>query len=433
MPEQRPSMHIGVIVTLALRNLRRNLRRTFLTATALIIGGALLVLSFSLGDGTHEQWIDSGVRTGTGHVTVERPEFRLSRKIEDRLPSEIRAAVSAVLERPEIAGQVSMAFARLTVNGLASSAGGARPARILGVDPLAEAKLSPLDDQVVEGRYLAPDDRLAAYVGSGLMDSLDLRIGSRFVLTAQDAKKDIAGQLVRVVGVFRSGVPEVDQSVIHVPIATAGDWLGSGDDVTNIGVMVDDSAAVPRLVRDLEQALADPITRGDATVMGWREAMPALHAAVLIDDLGNYFINGILFVIIGFGIVNTVLMSVLHRHREFGVLQALGLTPRQTGGVVLVEGLVLTAASGVVGVGLGLFLTWFFFGDGLDYSQLAGGGLNEMTFSGVMIDPVIVPIFRMTRIVQALSFILLIGAVASIYPAIRAATINVTEAMKFER
>ena len=426
-------MHIGVIVTLALRNIRRNFRRTMLTASALIIGGALLVLSFSLGDGTHEQWIDSGVRTGTGHVTVERPEFRLSRKIEDRLPSATRETVRAVLERPEIAGQVSMVFARLTVSGLASSAAGARPAQILGVDPATEAALSPLDDQVVEGRYLEPDDRLAAYVGAGLVDSLDLRIGSRFVLTAQDVNKNIAGQLVRVVGVFRSGIPEVDQAVIHMPLATAGEWLGSGDDVTNIGVMVDDSAAVPQLVRGLTQALAEPITKGEAAVMSWREAMPALHAAVLIDNLGNYFINGILFVIIGFGIVNTVLMSVLHRHREFGVLQALGLTPRQTGAVVLVEGLVLTAVSGIVGVGLGLLLTWFFFGDGLDYTELAGGGFNEMTFSGVMIDPVIVPMFRISRLAQALGFILFIGAVASIYPAIRAATIEVTEAMKFER
>ena len=82
----RPSMHLGVIVMLALRNLRRNLRRTILTATAFIIGGALLTFAQTFGDGTHEQWIDSGVRTGSGHVTVEVPGFRVSRKIEDRLP-----------------------------------------------------------------------------------------------------------------------------------------------------------------------------------------------------------------------------------------------------------------------------------------------------------------------------------------------------------
>ena len=149
-----------------------------------------------------------------------------------------------------------------------------------------------------------------------------------------------------------------------------------------------------------------------------------------IDDFGNYVVFGILFVIIGFGIVNTVLMSVLHRHREFGVLQALGLTPRQTGTVVLVEGLVMTAVSGLVGVGLGLLGTWYFFGNGLDFTNLMG---EEMTFSGVVIDPVIVPLFRVTRVVQVLLFILSIGVISSIYPAIRAASIDVPTAMKFER
>ena len=134
--------------------------------------------------------------------------------------------------------------------------------------------------------------------------------------------------------------------------------------------------------------------------------------------------------IIAFGIVNTVLMSVLHRHREFGVLQALGLTPRETGAIVLVEGLSLTAISGCLGVGLGLLTTWYFFGDGIDLSALAP---DNMEFSGVIIDPYVYPLFRGVRLAQVFAFILFIGAVASIYPAIRAATINTVEAMKFDR
>ena len=426
-------MHVGVIFTLALRNIRRNVRRTILTATALIIGGAMLIFSLLFGDGTHEQWIDSGVRMGSGHVTIERPEFRLSRKIEDRLPASARPVVMAALESPDIAEQITTVFTRLTVNGLASSAAGARPAQILGVEPVTEAALSPLDDQVVEGRYLEPDDRLAAYVGAGLVESLDLRLGSRLVLTAQDAKKDIAGQLVRVVGVFRSGVPEMDQSLIHIPLATAGEWLGVGHDVTNIGVLVDDSTAVPRLVRHLRQALADPIARGETTVMGWREAMPALRDAVLIDEWGGYLVFVILFVIIGFSIVNTVLMSVLHRHREFGVLQALGLDAasdgcRRAGRGVGPDDRERHRRRGARGLPHVVLY-------GQRFRSVADQRCDttSMTFSGVAIDPVIYPMFRMARVVQSLGFIVFLGALASVYPAIRAATIDVAEAMKFER
>ena len=280
------------------------------------------------------------------------------------------------------------------------------------------------------GRYLELDDRLAAYVGVGLVESLDLRLGSRLVVQAQDTEREIAAQLLRVVGIFRTGVPEIDQAVIHVPLSTAGEWLGSGDDVTNVGLVVDDSAVVNRVAGRLEEVLATPRESGEVRVMGWRESNPALNAAVTIDDFGNYLVYAILFTIIAFGIVNTVLMSVLHRHREFGVLQALGLTPRQTGTIVFVEGLTLTTISGLAGVALGAWLTWYFFGDGLDFSVLMD---EEMTFSGVVIDPIIIPLFRLSRMVQALLFLLFIGSVASIYPAVRAATIDVTEAMKFER
>ena len=424
------SLQVRTILVLAMRNLRRQLRRTMLTAAVMVIGGALLIFSFALSDGTHEQWIDSGIRTSTGHITIEQPDFRRSRKLDDRLRTDVRGKAEQALAAPEIAAHVVAVSSRLSVSALASSAQGARPVQVQAVDPVAEARFSTLDDQLVEGRYLEPDDRLAAYIGVGLASSLDLRLGSRLVVQAQDADKEIAAQLLRVVGIFRNGVPEVDQSVVHIPLQTAGEWLGSEQDVTNVGVVLRDSAAVAPVSEHLKQALVDPIARGDARVMGWREANPALAAAIAIDSFGNYLVFGILFIIIAFGIVNTVLMSVLHRHREFGVLQALGLTPGQTGTIVLVEGLTLTAVSGFVGVTLGYLATWYFFGDGLDMAALMG---EDMTFSGVVIDPIMVPQFYPVRVVQILAFILAIGAVASVYPALRAARIDIAESMKFER
>jgi ABC-type lipoprotein release transport system permease subunit len=367
---------------------------------------------------------------GSGHLTLQAPEFQASLSIEDRLPSRARAEAEAVLRAPEMASLLVAVSPQLSVNGLASSPSGARPVRIQGVDPEAEAEFTILDEKRVEGRYLEPPDRLAAYVGSVLAESLDLRLGSRLVLTAQDASGEISGQLVRVVGVFRTGVPEIDASLLHVPLTTAGSWLGTGDDVTQIAVLVARSADVEPLAAALSRRLAGSVEVGELAVMSWREVMPELDAAVKIDDFGNYLMQGILFTIIALGIVNTILMSVLHRNREFGVLQALGLTPGETAGLVLFEGVVITALSGIAGIALGLFITWYFWGDGLDFSSLYD---EEWTFSGVVIDPVIVPLFRVARVVQATVFILLVGALASIYPAFRAMRIDVTEAMKFER
>ena len=423
-------MHIRVIIRLALRNLRRQLRRAVLTAASMVVGGGLLIFSYALGDGSHESWIDAGVRTGSGHVTVEGPEFRLTKRIEDRLPTNVRGEVEQLLASPEMASQVVAVSARLTISGLASSPAGARPVQIMGVQPIDEASFSSFDEQLVEGRYLEDGDDLAAYVGVGLMDSLDLRLGSRLVVQAQDAEQEIAAQLLRVVGVFRSGVPQVDQSVIQIPLHIGSEWLGVGGDVTNVGVVVTDSDTVAGVAARLDNELADFVSRGDAYVMDWRESTPALASAVAIDEFGNHLVWGVLFIIIAFGIMNTVLMSTLHRYREFGVLQALGLTPGQTGAIVLAEGMTLTAVSGFLGVGLGLWLTWYFFGDGLDVSGLIP---EDMEFSGVIIDPVIVPLFRVARLAQVFVFILAIGALASVYPAVRAARIDMAEAMKFER
>ena len=144
--------HLVVLVLLAFRNLRRYMRRTLLTACAMIIGGMLLMFSLSIGDGTHEQWIESGVRMGTGHITIEAPEYRRRRRIEDRLPAAVRAEVQSALAAPVVAELVVASSPRLLIDGLASSPAGARPAQVVAVDPVAEAAFNGVDDQPIEGR-----------------------------------------------------------------------------------------------------------------------------------------------------------------------------------------------------------------------------------------------------------------------------------------
>ena len=239
----------------------------------------------------------------------------------------------------------------------------------------------------MEGRYLEADDRLAAYVGTGLAERLGLKLGSRFVLTAQSTDGEIEGQLVRVVGVFRSGLPEVDEGLVHIPITTARAWLGAEGAATTVGAILPGSRVVP----DAIQALEEGLDGGGIRVVSWTEAYPQLNSAVRIDDYGDFVFHGILFAIIALAVLNTILMSVLYRRREFGVLQALGLTPRETGVVIFLEGVLLTALAGVVGMIAGFALTWIFFRDGLDFSFLMD---NDFTFSGIVMDPVIVPEFR---------------------------------------
>ena len=389
------------------------------------LGLALLMFTRSLADGGHEDWINAGVRMGAGHVLFQAPGFRESRSLDDRLSgSQAGAAIKALagLEGPLAPLATTV---RLSTNGLASSASSALPVMIDGVDPETEVGFSHAAQRLTEGRYLEPGDRLSAYVGQGLAERLGLSLGSRFVLTAQATDGEIQGQLARVVGVFRTGLPEVDEGLVHIPISTARSWLGAGDDATTVGAILPASGVVPEVV----QAVRSDIGTDDIQVLGWREAYPELDAALRIDDYGDYVFLAILFAIVALAVLNTVLMAVLHRKREFGVLQALGLTPAETGLVVFTEGLLLTALAGVVGMIAGASLTWIFFRNGLDFSALVS---EEMTFGGIVIDPVIVPDFRLVQVLQSFFSIAVVGITASIYPAYHATKIDVGEALKFE-
>ena len=420
-------MKTPALFKLAARSVGRNVRRSSLTAAAMALGLALLIFSRALAEGGHEQWIDSAVRLGTGHVAIQAPEYLETGRIRYRLEADAVARVLDALHAPGIASEVVSWAPRLSVNGLASSSASALPVRIEGVDPERERDFSLLLDQHVEGSYLEADDRLRAYIGVELARRLDLDLGDRFVLTGQTASGDVEGQLVRVSGLFRTGIQEMDESIVHIPLETARRWLGAPGAVTTIAVLLGSSRETDAMVEALSAHLDG--ARG-IRVMSWKTAQPDVESAVRIDDYGDYIFHAILFAIVALAILNAVMMSVLSRRREFGILQAIGLTGPDTSLVVFLEGLFLTFASGLVGMILGFAFTWGFFRDGLDFSNLMENG---MEFAGGVIDPVIVPVFHLDAVVVSVVSILAVGILASLYPAIRAAHLDVAEAMKFEQ
>ncbi len=416
-------MNARVIPWLALRNLGREVRRSALTASAMALGLALLIFSRTLSDGAHDDWVDSGVRLGTGHIIIEGEGFRDSQSLDDRIPAtelpEVLNALSSV--RPELRGTT----VRLGVGGLASSTDGAVPVRILGVNPGEELEFSQLGSEPEQGRYLEEGDRLHAFIGEKLALRLGLGLNSRFVLTAQGAAGDIQGQLVRVVGTYQTGLDELDEGLVHIPIGTARTWLGVEGSATSVSLLLADEDRTEGLALELRGRLAG----GRVSVLGWHEAMPELDSIIRLDDAGDWVFHGILFAIVALAILNAIFMSVLHRRRELGLLHALGLSRAQTGTVVFLEGLFLTVAAGIVGMVLGIGVVWIFFRDGLDFTSLMP---EDFTFSGVVMNPVLVPVLEVKHILQSLFFMALIGTAASLYPAFVAGRLDPAEAVKAE-
>ena len=409
-----------ILPWLALRNLGRELRRSALTASAMALGLALLIFSRTLSDGAHDDWVVSGVRLGSGHVIVEGEGYRDSGSLDDRIEeADLSAATEAVRSWPG----VDEATVRVEVAGLASSTGGAVPVRIVGVDPESELGFSRIGQEPESGRYLEEGDRLHAFIGEKLARRLDLDLNARFVLTAQGASGDIEGQLVRLVGTYQTGLDELDEGLVHIPIATARSWLGVGESATSVSLLLTDEADT----RPAAESLRESLMGRRVSVLGWHEAMPELDTLIRLDDAGDWVFHGILFAIVAVAILNAVFMSVLHRRRELGLLHSLGLSRFQTGAVVFLEGLFLTVASGIVGTVLGFAVVWIFFRDGLDFSSLMPA---DVTFSGVVMNPVLVPVIEVKHLLQSFFFMGLIGVAASLYPAWVAGRLDPAEAVK---
>jgi hypothetical protein len=200
---------------------------------------------------------------------------------------------------------------------------------------------------------------VAAYVGAGLAGPGP---SEPAVLTSQDASGEISGQLVRVVGIFRTGVPEIDQSLIHIPLATAGSWLGTGGDVTQIAVLVEQSIYVDPLRRALERTLAEPIGRGELSIVGWREACGARRGQ--IDD---------------FELSHTEFLPCRHRDREHrahvGPLPAPDSASSRREAHSGPDRDARSSRFGadglqrLPGIALGLFITWYFWQDSLNFRR----------------------------------------------------------------
>jgi len=417
-----------VVTRIALRNLRRQLRRSTLTASAMVLGIGLLMFIRALEGGAHLMYVDTATRMGTGHIAMEHPDYMGSQDLDDRIAaSDLARAVQAVEEasRPE---ERLAVFPQVNVGGLAQSASSSIPVRIGGVDPELEREVSFFAGKVEEGRYLEPGDRLEAIVGVGVAERLRLELGSRLVLMAAGAGGELESQLVMVTGIFRTGVPEVDRGVVQLPISTAREWLDLGDDATSMSVILTSDDRTGPIATSIRERLREGGVDADRiAVRPWWEAMPDLYAGLRADAVQTYVMLVILLGIVALAVVNSILMAVLNRTREFGVMRALGLSRASVGAMVMVEGVVLTLASGLAGMGLGLAISLGLFRDGVDISWLFGG---DLAFAGAVVDPVISPAVLAVDVVAILSIVMAIGILATLYPAWHATRIEPAEAMK---
>jgi len=407
------------LLKMAARNLTRNKRRTTITVLGIAMGLALIQMTFNLNFGNYTKMLDSGIRGGAGHVVVQHPEWQSDPEVEHVVEGAGALAAKLAADNPD-----ALVARRVMAGGLVNSPTNSVTAAILGVDPVPEADLGPIAEKMVDGAWLEPGDARGILLGDTLAKRLGAELKDRIVVMAPDPldASESTSQLFRVRGIFHSGVISLDSFSVVVTIEGAQPFLKGEDPAHQIAVVFEDDAPTEAA---LEKARA--LDLGGAQALPWQEAVPDLRAFIAVDTRTN----DIFFFVIGFivvlGVVNTMLMSVLERVREFGVMLAVGMRPGRLAALVLCEGMVLGFLAALVGTALGAAFTYPLATTGLDFSAAYGETIET---AGVAMDTLIVARYApMKMFVYALSAVAM-TVLASAWPAWRVTRMRPVEAIQ---
>ena len=420
----KATLPLSTMAMLAWRNLWRHRRRTVITLASIAIGFGLAVLMIGFGDGAHNSMIRNAIKLGEGHVTVQPKGYLES-------PANYRyiEGGQSMRGRLDALGLAARIEPRITLQVLASSPANSVGAGLEGLAGADDERARMLRPQLIEGAWFEAGDDRGVVIGDGMARKLKAKIGAKIVLMAGLQGGDSQAHLGRVRGIFDSKVDELDDFLVLADLSLARQFLvGEGADptqspVTRFAVYLNDAESLAVAAATLKQAVAGT----DMVALDWREMMPQLVQFLFIDDAGTYVFLLLILVMVVFGIVNTVLMSVLERTREFGLLRALGLGRRHLLGLVFFESLLLGLLAVAFGWLLGGAAHAWFSSAGIDVTALLGENTAMM---GTFMDPVIRTELSGARIWQ-LTWIIFAATLGSgIYPAIKASRVTPVQALR---
>jgi putative ABC transport system permease protein len=401
---------------MAWRNVWRNRRRSLLTVLAISLGLAFNIFMRAIGDGFHEQMVDNSVRSHIGHLEVHRAGYHDDPGINKTLPApeEVERAIQTL---PTLRGY----SLRVLGDGLASTAENSAGVAIVGIDPARERTVTTIDRGIVKGEYLREGMARPILIGDRLAVNLKADLDDKVVLLVQAADGSMGADLFRVVGIFRSGSPELDGGMAFILRQDAQSLFSLQNRVTEAVILLDSSRAVPAAQAALQAKLAGK----DVEVLTWYQVEPFLLQFIQLDDAFFYIIVVFFFVVISIGILNTIMMSVFERVREFGVMMALGTKPRQIIKLVVEEAFLLALVGAVIGSAIGVAASVYFASEGMNLSAWAEGAAALGMTSTVVYTKLTAANVVLSNL-SVLAVVMLVG----LYPAMHASRLRPVEAIR---
>ena len=399
---------------LAWRNLWRNKRRTFITVASIFFGVMLSAYMTSMQEGSYTKMVDIVVKFYSGYMQVHHEDYWENKSLNNTFEYS-QELVDELLANKE----VQFVFPRLESFGLASSKELTKGAIIFGIDPLGENQLTKIADKVRKGKYLEANDE-GVLLGDGLANYLHLGINDTLVMISQGYHGVSAAEKFPVRGIIKHVSPELNKTIVYMSLSKCQDFFSAENRLSSLVINVANNDVMKRTFRDLKKKIKTPYT-----IMSWEEMQPEVVQQIEGDRAGGVIMKAILYLVISFGILGTIMMMIMERRREFGVMVAIGMRKGKLAIVILFETLFIGLLGILSGLAVSYPLLHLQSANPIPLTGQAAQMMEEFGFEPYMFFSTSWHIFSQ----QAISVSIIILIIA-IYPVISVLQLKVIKALK---
>jgi putative ABC transport system permease protein len=408
-----------IFIQMSWRNLWRNKRRSLAVILTVAIGIFAMTLASGFINGFNAQMIENTINTSLGHIAIHQKGFQQDMKLEYNFKAG-PSLYEAIKSTPGV-----IAYApRVKIQGMLRSSEASRGVMIIGIDPEKETKVSEIYRYTQKeggSRFLEDPAEDAILISATLAKKLDLVLGDRLVLMIQDQKGQIVGAGLKVVGLFVTPMASIDKHVAYVGIKKIQHLAGIGSNISEISIVCTDK----NLAGPSAQSIISRSNASRLEILSWKDMAP--HLARMIDLADNIvlFFFVIVFISVIFTIINTMIMTIMERFHEIGVMKSIGTRPARIFAMIVFESVNLSLVGLCAGAVLGVCLIFVLSQTGVDLSAYGKNLRNWGTGSTIY------PFLKTKDIVSSSIIVIVIALISSLYPGLKAARINPLEALHF--
>lgn len=393
---------------IAFRSIFRQRRRSILTALTMFGGFVLSSISFGMQNGMYDNMIDTFTRNKTGHVQVHHESWLDDRSIYKTISDYEKLSEKLIAQE-----NVEKVSPRLYSGGLFSVGNKTTPGSITGIDPTLENETFKFDKQILDGGKPLSSDYNSCLLGEGLATTLNAKVGDTLYILSQGADGSMANDMYTINGLVNTGNQMADKASLYLPLNQMQELFVLEGKVHELAVVSPKKGYARTLAAELNPLLPEKLTAHP-----WQKFMESFYKLMKADVEGAWYSLGIINIIVAFGILNTVLMAVMERQREYGVLKALGTKPMQIFMMILYEMGILAIFSSIAGSVVAFGINWNIAVNGLSLKEMYN--MDSMSFGGLEITHMYGRIAFFDYWFPAL-LVIVATLIVSILPAIKAA------------